>query len=331
MQLDWRIRLLDWLLKRRPPTHTMTLAQIQHMNQNPPTGLLAWLFLGSRPTLSQIRNSNISGRHGPIPIRLYYPRPERDLPLVVFFHGGGWVTGNLEIHDVICRQIALNSPAIVAAVDYRLAPQYRFPTPLEDCYDATCWLAKQCRSLGARENAFGVMGDSAGGNLAASVCLMARERGGPKIDFQILIYPSVDGTLSCASHQELTNAPLLSQQAIHFFRDCHARTTADFQNPYFSPLLATSLRGLPPALVMTAECDPLRDEGEAYARRLQANQVAVDFVNYPNTIHGFLNFPRFCRHAPEAIDKISQYMKSISLATNSLGETHGSIESAVSK
>ncbi|MEO0949161.1 MAG: alpha/beta hydrolase, partial [Cyanobacteria bacterium J06641_5] len=143
MQLDWRIRLLDWLLKRQPPVHTKTPEQIQHANLHPPTGILAWIFLGQPPALHRVRDMEIPGRHGKIPIRLYYPQAERGLPLVMFFHGGGWVTNKLEIHDVICRQIALSANAIVAAVDYRLAPQYRFPIPLEDCYDATCWLAEQ--------------------------------------------------------------------------------------------------------------------------------------------------------------------------------------------
>lgn len=329
MQIGFRTRLLAWLLKRRPPIYTLTPTEIQHQNQHPPTGMLAWLFLGARPALERVRDFEIPGRHGPIPIRIYYPSAEPDLPLVVFFHGGGWVTNRLEVHDVICRQVALHARALVAAVDYRLAPQYPFPIPLEDCYAAAVWLARQRKSLGARADFLGVAGDSAGGNLAASVCLLARDLDGPQIDCQILAYPAVDGTLSSESHQRLTDAPLLSQQAVRFFRRCYARTPADWQDPYFSPLLAASLRNLPPALVITAGCDPLHDEGEAYARRLQASQVAVEFVNYADTIHAFLNFPRFCRRVPEALATIGRYIRM--QAGTSGSELYGTIEPASSE
>ncbi len=305
---DWRIRLLTWALRRRRAIETMSPAQIQAANARPIPPWQAGIFLGARPDLPRVVDRELPGRHGNIPIRLYYPHTGDRLPLVVFFHGGGWVTGTLETHDVMCRTLARAANAIVAAVDYRLAPQYRFPIPLEDCYDATVWLARHRLDLGAADGSLGVAGDSAGGNLAAGVCLLARDCSGPPIDYQVLIYPAVDATLSCDSHRRLAEAPLLRPAAMRFFIDAHARKAADIYNPFFSPLLARDPSNLPPALVLTAEYDPLHDEGEAYGRKLQVAGVPVEWIDYPGMVHGFLSFPRFCRSAAAAFDAIARFI-----------------------
>lgn len=174
------------------------------------------------------------------------------------------------------------------AVDYRLAPWHKYPTPLEDCYDVVLWAAAHAAKLRADEHQLIVMGDSAGGNLAAGVCLMARDQAGPSILRQVLLYPAVDGTLSYPSHQRYANAPLLSQEAIHFYRDRYRQVPQDIHDPYFSPLLAPDLSNLPPALILTAKYDPLRDEGAAFAQRL-ATHSAVVYRDYAGMVHGFMS------------------------------------------
>ena len=309
MDLDPGIRTLLVLFKWRKPTYQMSLDEIQRTNQARLSPLLSWLFLGAKPTLDRVVDTSLSGRHGEIPIRLYYPDAEGPLPLVVFYHGGGWVTGSLETHDVICRRVAQEAGVLLAAVDYRLAPWHRFPVPVEDCYDATCWLVDQATSLGARHDCTIVMGDSAGGNIATVVCLMARDLQGPAIARQVLIYPAVDGTRSYPSHQRYPDAPLLPKVSMDFFVDCYARHETDLRAPYFSPLLAADVSQLPPALILTAEYDPLHDEAVAYAEKLQKAGVAVKYTDYPGMIHAFLSFPRFCQGAQPAFAEIATFIQ----------------------
>jgi acetyl esterase len=309
MQLDWKIQLLDWLMQRRKPTYRLSLPVIQKRNAAKLNGWLAWYLLGEKLPLSQVIDRTVTGRHGSIQIRLYYPSTQANLPLVVFFHGGGWVTGSLETHDRLCRRMARVTAALVVSVDYRLAPWYKFPIPLEDCYDAVRWAATNATELGADADRLIVMGDSAGGNLAAAVSLMARDHQGPDIHRQVLIYPAVDGRLASRSHQRYTQAPLLDQTAIHYFRDQYQRSPQDIHNPYFSPLLADDLSHLPPAFVLTAEYDPLRDEGEQFAQRLAAVGVPVSYQDYPGMVHAFLNFPHHCSAATAAIAAIGEYVK----------------------
>ncbi|MEM6256189.1 MAG: alpha/beta hydrolase [Cyanobacteria bacterium P01_D01_bin.156] len=303
------IRILSWLLKRQKPTYQLSLPEIKERNAAQFNGPLAWIFLGPKLSLPRVVNSRVTGRHGPIPVRLYYPRLDDDLPVIVFFHGGGWVTGSLETHDRLCRRIAKGTGALIMAVDYRLAPWHKYPIPLEDCYDAVLWASSQAKSLGADANQLVVMGDSAGGNMAAAVCLMARDLSGPKIHRQILLYPAVDGTLSCGSHQRYGEAPLLTQTAVHFFRAQYMKTLADTEEAYFSPLLAKSLEQLPPAFILTAEYDPLHDEAEAFAEQLSAAGGTVIYKNYPGMVHAFLHFPRFCSGAAAAFAAIVEDIK----------------------
>ncbi len=309
MTPDLSIRMLDWLLKRRKPIYDHSLSEIEERNAAPLDGVLARLLLGAKLSLPKVVDKTIVGRHGDIPIRLYYPRLGADLPLVVFFHGGGWVTGSLESHDRLCRQIAKRSGALIMAVDYRLAPWHKYPIPLEDCYDAVLWAASQATSLGVAPHQLMVMGDSAGGNMAAAVCLMARDQAGPQILRQILLYPSVDGTLSYPSHQRYADAPLLSQADIHFYRDQYMSNPADLQTAYFSPLLAKTLEQLPPAFVLTAEYDPLHDEAKAFAEKLTAAGGDAIYRDYPGMIHAFLMFPNFCSGAVPALEAIAADIK----------------------
>ena len=309
MRLDPGIRALLMLSRWRKPTYLMSLDKIQQSNQTKLSPLLSWLVLGAKPAMVRIVDKSIPGRHGDIPIRLYFPSLGEALPLVVFFHGGGWVTGSLETHDVVCRRVANEAGAVVAAVDYRLAPWHRFPVPVEDCYDATCWLVDQADRLSVRNDCVMVMGDSAGGNMATVVCMMARDQQGPTIARQVLVYPAVDGTRSCPSHRRYPDAPLLPEAAMDFFLDCYARHESDLKSPYFSPLLAEDVSQLPPALIQAAEYDPLHDEAAAYAEKLKAAGTEVQYSDYPGMIHAFLNFPRFCRAARLAFAEIAAFIK----------------------
>lgn len=221
--------------------------------------------------------------------RVYNPQPSERLPIVVFFHGGGWVIGDLDTHDGICRELCMNVPATVVAVDYRLAPEHKFPTAAEDCYAALQWIDANRNTLGGGDLPLAVAGDSAGGNLAAVVCQMSRDRSGPEICFQLLVYPVTDGTsFETESYRSCSTGYMLTTESMQWFWD-HYADHADRNHPYASPLKAESLTGLPSALVMVAGFDPLRSEGEAYGTALAEAGVNTQVVCYDDFIHGFLS------------------------------------------
>jgi acetyl esterase len=235
----------------------------------------------------------IPGPAGEIPVRVY--RPSKDgapRPGVVFFHGGGWVICDLETHDGACRRIANEVDAVVVAVDYRLAPQHKFPAAVEDSYAATRWVAEHADELGINPTRLAVAGDSAGGNLAAAVALMARDRGGPPLAFQMLVYPVIDSTAGrndYPSKTENAEGYFLTTSAMNWYRDQYVADESDADDPYLSPIRAESLAGLPPAVIVVAEADPLRDEGEEYARALDAAGVPVMLHCAIGMFHGFFN------------------------------------------
>jgi acetyl esterase len=244
---------------------------------------------GEPENVGEIRDILVPGPAGALPVRVYHPSPGTALPLVVFFHGGGWVIGDIEIADKPCRALANASQCVVASVNYRLSPETKFPGPAEDCYAATRWLADNAQALGADNRFVAVAGDSAGGNLAAVVALMARDRGAPAIAYQLLIYPVTAPALGTqfASYQENAEGYLLTKASMEWFWNHYLVSPDDGDNPYASPFLASDLTGLPPAMVVTAEFDPLRDEGLAYARRLRDAGVSVTSSHYDGLIHGF--------------------------------------------
>ncbi|MEO8693703.1 MAG: alpha/beta hydrolase [Acidimicrobiales bacterium] len=238
--------------------------------------------------LAGIDDFVIPGRAGPIGARVYRPQGESPLPAVVYLHGGGWVVGDLDTHDATTSALAARSGCVVVSVDYRLAPEFPFPEGLEDCYDALRFVAEHGEELGVDPKRIAVAGDSAGGNLAAALCLVARERGGPAIAFQLLVYPATDHFGDWPSYTELGDGRHgLSLGLMHWFSDHYLLDRADAEDWRASPVRATDFAGLPPALVLTAGYDPLRDEGEAYAARLAQAGVATTVHRYPTAVHGF--------------------------------------------
>ena len=227
---------------------------------------------------------------GGVPARVYRPEGDGPFPMVMMFHGGGWVIGDLDTADRQSREVCRGARALVVSVDYRLAPEHRFPAAADDCYAATCWAAEHASDHEGDASKLAVAGDSAGGNLAAVVAQMARDRGGPRLVFQLLVYPVTDGVdHDWPSYRDNGDGYLLTSAAMGWFWNQYAPSAADRRNPHASPLRAGNLAGLPPALVMTAEFDPLRDEGEAYAHALDAAGVEAEFVRYDGFIHGFFS------------------------------------------
>lgn len=223
-------------------------------------------------------------------IRVYRPSTEENLPALVYFHGGGWTIGDVDTHDVVCRQLAAGARCAVFSVDYRLGPEHPFPAAVEDCIAATAEVHRSAKALGIDPARIAVGGDSAGGNLAAVVALQARDAGGPPLVFQLLVYPATDQRLDTGSHRRNARGYLLEREGIEFFRRCYLPDARAYTDWRASPLLAASHAGLPPALVITAGYDPLLDEGRAYAERLRAADVEVEYREYADMVHGFLLF-----------------------------------------
>lgn len=242
---------------------------------------------GPFPELARIENHTIPGPERPLDVRLYWPKAAAPLPMVVYFHGGGWVLGDLETHDGACRALAHASGSIVASVDYRLAPEHPFPAAVHDAFAATAYLAQHGADFDGDSSRLAVAGDSAGGNLAAVVAQLARDRGGPQIAFQLLIYPATDYKTDWPSLREYAEGCFLTRAGMDWFLGHYLPDPSQGHNPLFAPLKAQNLANLPPAMIITAECDPIRDEGEAYGRKLQEAGVPVNIKRYDGAIHGF--------------------------------------------
>jgi acetyl esterase len=247
----------------------------------------ALLSPGDPEPVERVAERSVPGPGGAIRVRVYTPKGRGPHPVLVYFHGGGFVLCSLDTHDGTCRSLANASGALVVSVDYRLAPEHRFPAAPEDCYAATRWVAEHAAQIGGDPSRVAVAGDSAGGNLAAVVALMARDRGGPALRFQLLIYPVTDCDFGTASYRENAEGYFLTTGMMRWFWSQYLAEPAAGAEAYASPLRAGNLRGLPPALCITAQYDPLRDEGEAYARRLREAGVAAALSRYDGMFHGF--------------------------------------------
>jgi acetyl esterase len=266
------------------------------------------------PELKSVAPLSIPSPAGSIPARVYTPLKLRAAgglaPCLVFFHGGGWVIGDLDSHDVACRKLAHEGELIVISVDYRLAPEHKFPAAVDDAIDATKWIAGNAKSLGIDVSRLMVGGDSAGGNLAAVVALSARDGNGPPIAGQVLIYPATDFAMTHGSHREPETSILLTHSVIRWFRD-HYLGSADGSDWRASPARASTLAGLPPAYVLTAGADPLRDEGDEYAGRLKEAGVAVTYRHFPGQFHGFFTMGKLLHQANIAASEIGAWLKAL--------------------
>ena len=239
--------------------------------------------------VARVEDRTMAGPAGSIRLRLYWPVVSGGpVPAIAYYHGGGHVIGSLDTHDLIARNLCAGAAALVVSVDYRMGPEDKFPAAVEDCFAALRWLHANAASLGADPSRLGVHGDSAGANLAAVVALMARDAGGPQLRLQSLVYPVADYTLSSASYTTFAEGyGLLTRAAMVWFQGHYLRSPADAEDWRASPIKAPSLAGVAPAIVVTAECDVLHDEGEDYAEALRRAGVAVDYREYPGMIHGF--------------------------------------------
>ncbi len=262
--------------------------------------------------VARVDNLRVPGPAGEIPVRAYRPRGAADgerLPALVYFHGGGWTIGDLDTHDVVCRELADLTPCAVVSVDYRLAPEHKFPAAVDDAVAATRWVAAAGAALGIDGARIAVGGDSAGGNLAAVVALAARDAGGPPLAMQTLIYPATDMAADAASHLRFAEGHLLTREAILWFRSNYLRDAADEADWRASPLKAAELARLPPAYVITAGFDPLVDEGRAYADRLQSAGVPVTYECFEGMIHGFVTMGGVIAAARHALARCAQGLR----------------------
>ena len=261
------------------------------------------------PIMEKMEDMEITVRDGAqISLRIYRPTNNEDLKTIVFYHGGGFVLRNIDSHDDLCRRIARKCNALVISVGYRLAPEYKFPIPVLDCFDALLWSKRNAATYGGNPNDLVVMGDSAGGNLATAVSLMARNQNGPAISKQVLIYPCLDARLKYPSIETFKDGYLLTKDMMLWFVDHYAGSPEDILNPLMSPLLSESLADLPPAFVSTSDHDPLKDEGEDYYRKLSAAGNKTVFKEYKNTIHGFANIPRLSKQSDVLVDDIAAFL-----------------------
>ena len=253
------------------------------------------------PEVSRVDNLVIAGPGGPLALRVYYPTSQAGLPVTLFFHGGGWVLCDLDSHDHLARSLALASGSVVVSVDYRLAPETRFPGPVEDGYAALQYVVNSAAALGVDASRVAVAGDSAGGNLAIAVALMARDRGGPALCHQALFYPVTRSGCDTPSFTELATGYFLSRELMVWFWECYLATPEDATHPLASPMHAASFAGLPSASIATCAFDPLRDEGEQFGAALRAAGVQAATRRYAGMIHGFATMPHVTPVADEAI------------------------------
>ncbi len=261
------------------------------------------------PSMHKVEDLEIPVRDGEkIPVRTYRPSESENLKTIVFYHGGGFVLRNIDSHDDLCRRTAQKSNALVISVGYRLAPEFKFPIPVHDCYDALVWAEKNCSSWGGSPSDLVVMGDSAGGNLATVTSILARDGKGPKISKQVLIYPCLDARLKYPSIDEFKDGYLLTKDMMLWFVDHYAKHPEDVLNPLMSPLLCRDLSNLPPAFICTSDHDPLKDEGKDYYHKLSEAGNKGVFKEYENTVHGFANMPRLSKQAKVLDDDIATFL-----------------------
>lgn len=262
-----------------PPNHTITPSEARANAKLRPSA--------RGPEVAKVEDCIVPGPGGDVPVRIYTPVGDGPFPALAWFHGGGMVHGDLETADGNARNLSVGARCVVVSVDYRLAPENKFPAAPDDCYAATHWLWRNADTLGVDPNRIAVGGDSAGGNLATVVALMSRDRGSPPLVFQLVVYPMVGCDFSTDSYQANASGYLLTRDSMIWYWDHYLGTEGDMTNPYAVPIQSRDLGRLPPALVITAEYDPLHDEGKAYAECLQSAGVPTSYSCYEGMMHGF--------------------------------------------
>ena len=283
-----------------PPRHEQTPEFARTNSATPPD---------PGPEVAKVEDRDVPGLAGGVPVRIYTPEGQGPFPILVWYHGGGWVVGSRDSVDGTCRRMCVGSGAVVVSVDYRLAPEHKFPAAAEDSYAATRWAAENAASLNADSTRLAVGGESAGGNLAAVVPLMARDRGGPTIVYQLMVYPVTERNFNTGSYSSNADGYGLTHLGMAWYWDHYMAQDSDAENPYAAPMKASDLSGLPPAMVITAEYDPLRDEGEAYAARLQAAGVPTVCTRYDGQIHLFYALPDIIDDGAKAVAQACDALK----------------------
>lgn len=303
------MRLVGAIQRRSASISTMDLAQIERnqalvLPRNPVVSLL----LGGLQRGVRVAEREIAGPDAPLLLRIYTPAQARAgaRPLIVYFHGGGWVLGSVQLGDWICSTVARDVDAVVVSVEYRLAPKHKFPHAVDDSYAALLWCGAHAAELGADANRIGVMGESAGGNLAAVTTLLAQAHSGPQIRHQALIYPATDLAMPFESRRVTGETLILSADDMQAFRSHYLGEGVDAMDWRLSPLHAPNHHGLPPALIVVAGHDPLYDDGVLYAEKLTAAGVAVSLKEYPAMPHGFVSFPHLARDAKAAVREVTR-------------------------
>ena len=301
MTVDVEIQaaLDEYARAQRVPTHRLSPTEARRTYAAAPD------LAGAREPVAKMWDDLIPGPQSMLPARFYLPEVSSPPPVLMYFHGGGWVCGGIEFVDPPLRSIANRARCGIVSVDYRLAPEHRFPAAPEDAYAATTWVAEHGGSLGFDRSRIAVGGDSAGGNLATVVALMARDRQGPRIALQVLVYPVTNHDFTTASYRDNATGYLLTTDSMKWYWAHDLGDAGDGGHPYASPLRA-SVEDLPAALVMTAEYDPLRDEGEAYARHMQGAGVDVVLRRYDGLVHGFFRMGGAVKAAQQALDDIAE-------------------------
>jgi acetyl esterase/lipase len=305
--IDRRLRAWAWMVRRQGSIASKSEAEVIALQaRHIPDSALLRFILGKAAPGTEVTNRAIPGPGGELTVRVYHARRAAPgaRPLVVYFHGGGFVLGEPRLGDWLCSNVAEAVGAVVVSVDYRLAPRHKFPAAVDDGYAAVLWAADNAAALGAG-GPIGVMGESAGGNLAAVMCLLARDRGGPPISHQVLLYPATDMT---AAHPATATTAFLPAAEMRAYCGYYL-AGSDPRDPRVSPLLAEDHGKLPPALIQAGEHDPLRDDGVRYAAALRAAGVPVRLTEYVGMPHGFLSFPGLCRIAPQALAEVCAEQK----------------------
>ncbi|MBS4214147.1 MULTISPECIES: alpha/beta hydrolase [Neobacillus] len=300
--LDPQAKTFLHMLGEREPNSALTL------EENRAKSAALRELAGLAESVAKVEEYMIPVENGEIKARIYTPEGEGPFPIFIYLHGGGWVLGDLDTADAPCRSLTNQAECIVVSVEYRLAPEHKFPIPLEDCYEAAKWVANYAKEWKGDPTRIAIGGDSAGGNLAASVAIKARDQGGPTFVSQVLIYPVTDASFNTPSYKESGEGYFLTQENMEWFSQQYLQKEEDKLNVFVAPLLAENLSMLPPALVITAEYDPLRDEGMAYAKRLHLAGVQVESTCYEGMIHGFFWMAGIMDKGKQAIEQVARYL-----------------------